>query len=107
MAAPAADRPTKLAVIAAGYADVYPREAPSGTPVAINGHLAHCRPNQHGHETVALPDEVNVEVGDWAELWGASVPVEDIGERCNTIAYTLVCGIGRRVDRVYTGQIAQ
>ena len=38
---------------------------------------------------------------------GASVPVEDIGERCNTIAYTLVCGIGRRVDRVYTGQTAQ
>ena len=54
-----------------------------------------------------LENEVNVEVGDWAELWGASVPVEDIGDRCNTIAYTLVCGIGRRVDRVYTGQTAQ
>ena len=24
---------------------------------------------------------MRVEVGDWAELWGASVPVEDIGER--------------------------
>ena len=31
------------------------------------------------------------------------MPVEDIGERCNTIAYTLVW-CGRRVDRVYTGQ---
>ena len=103
-----ADRPTKLAVIAAGYADGYPREAPSGTPVAINRHLAHIAGRiSMDMMTVALPDEVNVEVGDLAELWGASVPVEDIGERCNTIAYTLVCGIGRRVDRVYTGQTAQ
>ena len=66
-----ADRPTKLAVIAAGYADGYPREAPSGTPVAINGHLAHIAGRiSMDMMTVALPDEVNVEVGDWAELWG-------------------------------------
>ena len=100
-----ADRPTKLAVIAAGYADGYPRQAPSGTPVALNGHLVHIAGRiSMDMMTVSLPDEVRVEVGDWAELWGASVPVEDIGLRCNTIAYTLVCGVGPRVDRVYTGQ---
>ena len=103
-----ADRPTKLAVIAAGYADGYPRQAPSGTPVALNGHLVHIAGRiSMDMMTVSLPDEVRVEVGDWAELWGASVPVEDIGLRCNTIAYTLVCGVGPRVDRVYTGQAEQ
>ena len=86
-------------------ADGYPRQAPSGTPVALNGHLVHIAGRiSMDMMTVSLPDEVRVEVGDWAELWGASVPVEDIGLRCNTIAYTLVCGVGPRVDRVYTGQ---
>ena len=61
----------ELAVIAAGYADGYPAWGPSGTPVAINGHLAHIAGRiSMDMMTVALPDEVNVEVGDWAELWG-------------------------------------
>ena len=58
-----ADRPTKLAVIAAGYADGYPRQAPSGTPVALSGHLVHLAGRiSMDMMTVSLPDEVELKL---------------------------------------------
>src|SRR5690606_25723248 len=32
-----ADRPMRIGIVACGYADGYPRQAPSGTPVAVAG----------------------------------------------------------------------
>jgi alanine racemase len=45
-------------------------------------------------DVTALP---RVEVGDRVELWGASVPVERVAAAAGTIAYELVCRVGRRV----------
>lgn len=95
---------TKLAVIAIGYADGYPREMPTGTPVWINNDQAQVVGRiSMDMLTVAVNSESRLKVGDWAELWGDQLSVESIGEQCGTIAYTLVCGVSQRVDRVYVG----
>ena len=95
---------TKLAVIAIGYADGYPREMPTGTPVWINNDQAQVVGRiSMDMLTVAVNSESRLKVGDWAELWGEQLSVESIGEQCGTIAYTLVCGVSQRVDRVYVG----
>jgi len=96
---------TKLAVVAIGYADGYPREMPTGTPVRIHDEDAQIVGRiSMDMLTVAVSAGSKVKVGDWAELWGDQLSVEFMGERCDTIAYTLVCGISQRVDRVYVGQ---
>ena len=41
--------------------------------------------------------------GDWVELFGANVPVDEVAEHSGTIGYELLTGIGRRYTRTYVG----
>ena len=97
-----ADQDTNVVVIAAGYADGYPRELENGTPVLINGQ----RRELVGRVSMDMicvklhPGDV-VEAGDRAILWGEGLPVEEIAQSAGTIAYTLLTGIGARVPRTY------
>jgi len=89
----------RIAVIAIGYGDGYPRYARSGTPVLVNG----CKVPLVGRVsmdmiTVELPASLDVHPGDEAVLWGAGLPVEEIAAWAGTIPYTLVCGITSRVQ---------
>ena len=91
-----ADRPTKMGVIAMGYADGYPRHAPNGTPILVNG----IRVPLIGRVsmdmlTVDLTDVPNVKIGDKAVLWGDELPVEEIARHANTIPYQLLCNLNR------------
>ena len=100
-----AEKECRIAVVAIGYADGYPREATMGTPVLINGK----RRRLVGRVsmdmlTVELQDEDNVAIGDSVELWGKNLPVEEISGCAGTIPYTLMCAVSRRVPREYTGQ---
>jgi alanine racemase len=38
-----AERPTRVGVVACGYADGYPRHAPGGTPIVVAGRRTHAR----------------------------------------------------------------
>ena len=91
-----------IATLAVGYADGYPRHAPSGTPVMVNGHrvplVGTVSMDLITVDVTAL-DTVNI--GDRAILWGEGLPAEEIAERCGTINYTLFTGIGNRVSRQY------
>ncbi len=89
----------RIAVIAIGYGDGYPRYARSGTPVLVNG----CKVPLVGRVsmdmiTVELPASLDVKPGDEAVLWGQDLPVEEIAVWAGTIPYTLVCGITSRVQ---------
>ena len=93
-----AQRPSRIAVAAAGYGDGYPRAAANGTPVAVNsGHAALAGRPSMDMLTIDVTDVPGVAVGDDVELWGESVPVERVAEHAGTIAYELTCRIGRRV----------
>ncbi len=97
-----AERPTTLAIVAAGYGDGYPRTAPNGTPVLINGRLVPTA----GHVCmdmlfVDLGENAPDQVGDPVVLWGPGLPVEKIAERCGTIPWELVCRVMPRVGVRY------
>ncbi|MCK8046784.1 alanine racemase [Shewanella sp. 1CM18E] len=93
-----ADNNTKLGVVAIGYGDGYPRNAPLGTPVLINGRLAPIVGRvSMDMLTVDLGANANDHVGDKAVLWGKDLPVEEVAEHIGTIAYELVTKLTPRV----------
>ncbi|MGR9101176.1 MAG: alanine racemase [Gammaproteobacteria bacterium] len=93
------DKPTRLGVAAIGYGDGYPRHAPPGTPVMVNG----IRTPLVGRVsmdmiTIDLSACPEAEIGDPVILWGDGLPVEEIARCASTIPYTLLCGITQRVQ---------
>ena len=91
-----------VGVVAIGYGDGYPRHAPSGTPVLVNGR----RVPLIGRVSmdmicVDLRDCPNARIGDPVVLWGVELPVEEIAARAETIGYELLCRITQRVPFVY------
>ncbi len=93
-----------LGVVAAGYADGYPREMPSGTPVLVNGRVVPLV-GRVSMDTlmVDLREQPDARPGDPVVLWGRGLPAETIATAAGTIPYTLFCGIGGRVGRRVTG----
>ncbi|MFS1909685.1 alanine racemase [Vibrio sp. 10N.286.48.B7] len=93
---------TKLAVIAIGYGDGYPRHAISGTPVFINGKTYPLvGAVSMDMITVDIGLDSNVKVGDLVELWGGNLPVSEVATKSKTIPYDLLCSITNRVERCY------
>jgi len=93
-----AARPTRMAVVAAGYGDGYPRSVPSGTPVMVSDHRAPLIGRvSMDMVTVDVTDLPGVATGDPVVLWGDGVPVEEIARMAGTIPYELICGVSQRV----------
>jgi alanine racemase len=93
-----AGRHTRMAVVAAGYGDGYPRSLPSGAPVLVNGRRAPLIGRvSMDMLTVDVTDLGDVASGDPVVLWGAGLPVEEVAARAGTISYELVCGVSQRV----------
>ena len=97
-----ADAPTRIATLAVGYADGYSRHAPSGTPVWLNGRRASIAGRvSMDMITIDLTGHPDAQVGDTVELWGRNLSVNEIAACCQTIPYTLLSGLTRRVKRQY------
>ena len=96
-----AERPTRVGLVAMGYADGYPRRAHTGTPVAVNGRLTRIIGRvAMDMLTVDLTDLPESGPGSSVELWGRQVSVNDVAAAAGTIAYELLCNV-KRVGRVY------
>ena len=96
-----APRPTRVGVVAMGYADGYPQFAPDGTPVTIDDHPGRLIGRvSMDMLTVDLTDHPAAGLGSRVELWGRQVPVTELAARCGSSAYSLLCGL-KRVPRVY------
>lgn len=100
-------RPSRIGTVAMGYGDGYPRHARNGTPVLVNGR----RVSLVGRVSmdmlsVDLTDLPDAGIGDEVELWGKHLPINEVARVCETIPYTLVTGITRRVPRRYQGAAA-
>ncbi len=96
------DMPVGVATI--GYGDGYPRHAPPGTPVLVNGQ----RVPLVGRVSMDmimldLRTQPQAKVGDPVVLWGEGLPVDEVAEGAGTIAYELLCRVAERVPRVPTG----
>ncbi len=95
-----ARRPSRIGTVAIGYGDGYPRHAPSGTPVVINGRRAplvgRVSMDSLGVDLTDLPDSV---VGDDVVLWGRGLDINEIARAAGTISYELLTGVSPRVPR--------
>ncbi len=99
-----APRPTRVGTAAIGYGDGYPRHAPSGTPVLVDGHEVPLIGRvSMDMITVDLTDRPEAKLGDPVILWGDGLPAERIAAAAGTIAYELLCGVTGRVHTRVVG----
>jgi len=96
-----ADTPMRIGVVACGYADGYPRHAPTGTPVLVNGVpsriLGRVSMDMLCVDLTALSD---AGIGSPVTLWGDGLPVEEVAAAAGTISYELLCALAPRVPVV-------
>jgi alanine racemase len=91
-------RALRMGVVACGYADGYPRHAPTGTPVLVAG----TRTRTLGRVSmdmlcVDLTDVPGAQAGSRVVLWGEGLPVEEVAHAAGTISYELLCALAPRV----------
>jgi alanine racemase len=90
--------PMRVGVVACGYADGYPRHAPSGTPVLVAGG----RTKTVGRVSmdmiaVDLRPVPGAHVGSPVVLWGEGIPVDEVAMAAGTVGYELLCAVAPRV----------
>ena len=92
----------RIGVAAIGYGDGYPRHAPSGTPVLVDGRRAGIVGRVSMDSiTLDLRAVPQARIGDPVVLWGEGLPVEKIARAAGTISYELFCRLTRRVRFEY------
>ena len=104
-------RPSRIATIPVGYADGYPRALSNRAHVVVRGRLAPLVGSVCMDLSMVDVSEIEgAAVGDLVTLIGAegdsSVSVETLAEMAGTIPYEILCGISKRVPRIYSGQSA-
>lgn len=96
-------KPMRIGVVAMGYADGYPRHAPTGTPVLVAGQ----RSQLLGRVSmdmlcIDLTDVPEAGLGSTVELWGKNILASELAEKAETIPYQIFCNL-KRVPRLYSG----
>ena len=91
----------RIAVIAAGYADGYPRHAATGTPILVGGQRTRLVGRVSMDKiTVDITDIPLARVGTPVELWGLQLPVDEVANAAGTIGYELLTAVTARVPRL-------
>lgn len=97
------EKPMRLATVAMGYADGYPRHAPSGTPAAVRGQPVRLAGRvSMDMLTVDVTSVPEAALGDPVELWGEQVPVDEVAQASGTIGYELLARLSVRGEVVYS-----
>ena len=93
-----AERAMTIGVVACGYADGYPRHAPNGTPVIVDGvRTAIAGRVSMDMITVDLTPVAGARVGSKVVLWGNGLPIDEVAQAAGTIGYELMCALAPRV----------
>jgi alanine racemase len=93
-----------IGVVACGYADGYPRHAPSGTPVLVAGQ----RTRTVGRVSmdmlcVDISDIAEAYIGTPVTLWGEGLSADEVATSAGTVSYQLLCALSPRVPVVEKG----
>ena len=108
-------RDSRIAILSIGYADGFhrgaggtdavpgARAAIEGRPVPLFGRISM---DLLAIDVTDLPDGLG-ERGQWVELFGPRIPVDEVAARAGTIGYELLTGLGRRYARRYLGDISR
>lgn len=97
--------PAAIAVLGIGYADGVPRALSNRASVGYRGKRLPVagRVSMDLLQVDATTVEETVGVGDWMEVFGPTVGVDEVARWASTIAYEVLAGIGSRVARRYVG----
>jgi alanine racemase len=106
-----AKRPSRIAVVAVGYADGYPRAAgstadtPGGDAIVAGKHCPIA--GRISMDLMAIDvtelSEGDARRGEYATLIGGDINVDDVAAIGGTIGYEVLTRLGRRYHRVYRG----
>jgi alanine racemase len=98
-----AEQPLRVGIVACGYADGYPRHAPTGTPILVDG----VRTRTLGRVSmdmlaVDLTPVPAAQIGSEVTLWGrgphgALLGIDEVARKAGTIGYELMCALAQRV----------
>jgi alanine racemase len=90
-----------IGIVACGYGDGYPRHAPSGTPVLVNGQRAgtvgRVSMDMFAIDITHVP---GAGIGTPVTLWGEELPADEVGAAAGTISYELFTRLTARVPVV-------
>jgi len=92
-----ADKPMRIGVVACGYADGYPRHAPTGTPVLVDGQRTRTLGRVSMDKLCVDLTHLKVGAGGTAVLWGDGLPADEVAAAAGTISYELFCALASRV----------
>lgn len=97
-----AKRDSRIAVIALGYGDGYPRNTLSGTPVLVDGQLAQSvglvAMDMMMVDVTELP---SAGIGSPVELWGKNLSINKVAENSGFSPYELMTRLPDRLPRIY------
>ncbi len=102
-------QPARLAVLSVGYADGYHRlaggsDAHAGAQAWVRGQRAPLAGRvSMDLITIDVTNIPGVVRGDWVELFGRHIPVDEVARHAGTIGYELLTNLGHRYQRVYAG----
>ena len=99
-----AEHAMRIGIVACGYADGYPRHAPTGTPILVDG----VRTRVLGRVSmdmlsVDLTPTPAADIGSKVTLWGDGLPIDEVAAAAGTIGYELMCAVAPRVRRETRG----
>ncbi len=97
-----AKQPSRIATVAIGYGDGYPRNAKSGTPVLVRGQRAYLAGRvSMDMLSIDITHIPEVRIGDTVTLWGESLSANEVAQWADTIGYELVTRMPLRVPKSY------
>jgi alanine racemase len=98
-----AQQPTRIGIVACGYADGYPRLCPTGTPVLVDG-VRCATVGRVSMDMLAVDLSPVPAAGQGAEvtLWGhgphgSQLAIDEVAQAAGTIGYELMCALAPRV----------
>jgi alanine racemase len=90
--------PMRIGVVACGYADGYPRHAPTGTPVLVGGKrtrtVGRVAMDMLFADLTGIPKAA---VGSPVTLWGEGLSADEVAASAGTVSYELLCALSARV----------
>ena len=93
-----AERAMRIGIVACGYADGYPRHAPSGTPLRVGDRMTATVGRVSMDMLCAdITNMPEAGIGTRVVLWGEGNPVDVVAQAAGTVSYELLCALAARV----------
>ena len=94
-------RESRIATVGTGYADGVPRLLSSQGSVYVDGAFCPIVGRVSMDMLTVDVSDASVEEGQWVEFFGSNIPVDEVAEQAETLAYEILTGLGSRPTRQY------